>query len=52
MARAAAWMRAAFNVGANNRDDHARNVAFLMDPDGARCHAQRPRADSIGFGMR
>jgi serine/threonine-protein kinase HipA len=30
----AAWMRAAFNVGANNRDDHARNIAFLMDPDG------------------
>jgi serine/threonine-protein kinase HipA len=30
----AAWQRAAFNVGANNRDDHARNVAFLMEPDG------------------
>lgn len=31
----AAWLRAAFNVGAFNRDDHARNVAFLMAPDGA-----------------
>ena len=31
---AAAWQRAAFNVGANNRDDHARNVAFLMSPNG------------------
>lgn len=30
----AAWQRAAFNVGAFNRDDHARNVAFLMEPDG------------------
>lgn len=30
----AAWQRAAFNVGANNRDDHARNIAFLMEPDG------------------
>ncbi len=29
-----AWQRAAFNVGAYNRDDHARNVAFLMAPDG------------------
>ncbi len=29
-----AWKRAAFNVGAFNRDDHARNVAFLMEPDG------------------
>lgn len=30
----AAWQRAAFNVGACNRDDHARNVAFQMAPDG------------------
>lgn len=30
----AAWQRAAFNVAAHNRDDHARNVAFLMEPDG------------------
>ena len=31
----AAWVRAAFNVAAINRDDHARNVAFLMTPAGA-----------------
>ncbi len=30
----ACWMRAAFNVGACNRDDHARNVAFRMAQDG------------------
>ncbi len=31
----ACWTRAAFNVGAYNRDDHARNVAFRMTPDGS-----------------
>lgn len=30
----ASWTRAAFNVGAYNRDDHARNVAFRMAPEG------------------
>ena len=30
----AAWQRAVFNVGACNRDDHARNIAFRMAPDG------------------
>lgn len=30
----AAWQRAVFNVGAHNRDDHARNVAFRMDTKG------------------
>jgi serine/threonine-protein kinase HipA len=29
-----AWQRAAFNVGAHNRDDHAKNVAFQMTEDG------------------
>jgi serine/threonine-protein kinase HipA len=29
-----AWLRAVFNVAAHNRDDHARNIAFLMEPDG------------------
>jgi len=29
-----AWRRAAFNVGAHNRDDHAKNVAFRMSADG------------------
>jgi len=28
------FRRAAFNVFAFNRDDHTKNVAFLMDPDG------------------
>ena len=28
------FRRAAFNVFAYNRDDHTKNVAFLMDPDG------------------
>lgn len=30
----AAWRRAVFNVAVNNRDDHARNIAFLMQPNG------------------
>ena len=30
----AAWQRAAFNVGAHNRDDHTKNVAFQMAEDG------------------
>lgn len=29
-----AFRRAVFNVGAHNRDDHAKNTAFLMQPDG------------------
>jgi len=28
------FRRAAFNVYAHNRDDHSRNFAFLMEPDG------------------
>lgn len=31
----AAFRLAAFNVAIRNRDDHAKNVAFLMEPDGA-----------------
>ena len=34
-----AWRLAAFNVLTHNRDDHARNVAFLMTPDGTWCLA-------------
>lgn len=30
-----AWLRAAFNVLAHNRDDHARNFAFVLDAEGA-----------------
>ena len=30
----AAWQRAAFNVGAHNRDDHVKNLAFQMTDDG------------------
>jgi len=30
-----AWLRAAFNVLAHNRDDHARNFAFVLDAGGA-----------------
>lgn len=30
----AAWQRAAFNVAVHNRDDHAKNIAFQMAPDG------------------
>lgn len=30
----AAWRRAVFNVAAFNRDDHAKNIAFTMDPTG------------------
>jgi serine/threonine-protein kinase HipA len=29
-----AYRRMVFNVAAVNRDDHTKNVAFLMDPDG------------------
>lgn len=29
------FRRATFNVFAHNRDDHTRNIAFLMEPDGA-----------------
>jgi len=30
-----AFRRAAFNLAAVNQDDHVKNFAFLMDPDGA-----------------
>ena len=30
-----AFRRAVFNVAAHNRDDHAKNFAFLMDRDGS-----------------
>lgn len=33
-ALAEGFRRAAFNVFAYNRDDHTKNVAFLMDPEG------------------
>jgi len=32
------FRRMVFNVLANNRDDHARNFAFLMEPDGTWHH--------------
>jgi serine/threonine-protein kinase HipA len=28
------FLRAVFNVVARNQDDHVKNIAFLMDPDG------------------
>ncbi|HTK82240.1 MAG TPA: type II toxin-antitoxin system HipA family toxin [Bacteroidota bacterium] len=28
------WRRMAFNIVARNQDDHTKNIAFLMDPDG------------------
>jgi serine/threonine-protein kinase HipA len=48
-----AWLRCAFNVAFVNCDDHTKNLAFLMGPDGAwslapafdMCFAHNPAVD-------